>query len=151
MVEQPQEESQPSPEDVAAALEVEEQLSKEHGEEKGQGDFDPFKPIPQPAPEAPRAPIVTPPPQSFDPPAPRQPPPPSPQPQPVMTMPAALPANLRRPMPAGHQAKESSPEHPHVSTPSVQNEVVERPAERPVRPKIDQMQGNRNPRFSPPR
>lgn len=154
-----EEAAEPSPEAIAAALEVEEQLNgEEDDDQKGSEDFDPFKPIASAAaseqdasqqaavPTPPQHPIHNP-----QPPPSRQQPPPSAQPQPNFAMPAVLPANLRRPVPG--TAQESSPDKPHVATPSVPNDVIERPMEKgpAVRPQIDQMQGNRNPRFNPPR
>jgi len=159
-----EENAEPTPESVAAALEAEEQLNQEREGQPGQTeDFNPFKtiepsvPSVPPVPEAPQQVAVPAPPQhpihnpQGHPPPPRQQPPPSAQPQPNFTMPAVLPANLRRPVPG--PAQESSPENPHVATPSVPNEVIERPmAKGPaVRPQIDPTQGNRNPRFNPPR
>ncbi len=133
---------EPSPEDIAEAIAEEERLSKQGTET--QEDFNPFKPIqPQaePQPEAP-APV-------SQPVAAARQPPPSPPPQPSMTMPAVLPPNLRRPLPGA--AQESSPDRPHIATPSVANEVIEKPAEKPTgRPQIDQAQGHINPRFSQP-
>jgi hypothetical protein len=146
---------EPTPEDIARALEEEERLQDEGTEEnrtKGkQEDFNPFKPLsPEQQAAAPPSMQAAPVHQGPQPGGPRQPPPPSPPPQSTMGMPAALPANLRRPMPPGQGPRESSPENPHVASPSVQNEVIERPAVRepPVRPKVDQPQGNTNPRFS---
>ncbi len=157
LVEQKEEgdEDAPTPEEIAEAL-AEEEAAEKRGEGKPE-DFDPFRPVPQtkmeeqmaqPAPQA-APPEPQPPPGTPGPPPPR---PPSAQPQPVMTMPAVLPAHLRRPMPDGPQAQTSSPERPHVAMPSVQNEVLDKPMERGarVRPPIDQPQGNLNPRFRAP-
>ena len=115
-------------------------------------DFDPFRAVPRQAPvqrpdpiqeQLPQAQPLQPPTQSFV-------PPPSGPPQPNMSMPAVLPQNLRRPMPAGPEAQESSPDRPHIPMPSVQNEVIHQPAHRSAeRPKIDQPQGGINPRFNP--
>jgi hypothetical protein len=141
------EESLPDPEEIAEALERERQEDEKEKNPPAE-DFNPFRPINKPEEVSPQAAQPPqPPPQPFV-------PPPSGPPQPSMTMPAVLPANLRRPMPAGHQAQESSPERPHTATPSVPNDVIEKPlAQRGVpqeRPKVDQPQGGRNPRFQPP-
>ena len=126
----------PDPDQVAEAIERE-RLDDQKKDPPSE-DFDPFKPMAQEAvPQA--APAPAPPPFV---------PPPSGPPQPNMSMPAVLPANLRRPMPAGQQAQESSPERPHVAMPSVSNEVITQPIKRTgERPKIDQPQGGINPRF----
>jgi len=156
MVEKPEEEDIPDIEEIAKVIADEE----EH--DKKTKDFDPFQPInvatttkrqqddeaedrfvqqrgqAQQAQTSEGVSVVTP-----------RITPPSPPPQPIMSMPAVLPANLRRPMPNGQQAKESSPEKPFGSTPSVQNEVLERPSEKLpfVRPTVDKNQGSVNPRF----
>ena len=125
---------------------VADEIEKEDNTDQKDKDFNPFQSIPQPQPVRQPQPqstseVVTPARQT----------PPSPPPQPVMSMPAVLPANLRRPMPDGQFAKESSPDNPHVATPSVQNDVIEKQSEKILtRPKIDQNQGNLNPRFKQP-
>ena len=131
-----------TPEQIAEALKDEGKTEKEISE-----DFDPFRSIPT----RPQSVPVTSQTSEVITPTVARPTPPSPPPQPIMSMPAVLPANLRRPMPDGQSAKESSPDNPHVATPSVMNEVIEKQSEKVLtRPKIDQNQGSVNPRFKQP-
>ncbi len=152
-------EKQPSAEEVAKAIEEEEEGDRAEAQRKAPEpgeDFDPFKTVPREertqraaAAVAPRHIPVEDDEDMPDPFPPRQ-----------RSVPAAVPADVpmgvskkfKVNMPPGY-TPESSPDNPHRPTPSVANEVLDRPAERKVvaPPVINPKNLSVNPRFAAPR
>ncbi len=148
-------EAQPSAEEIARAIEEEEESDREDSKRSPPGqeeseEFDPFKTVARADQPQRRVPIPTPTLEEDEP-----LPDPFP-PRPNRSVPAAVPTTVppgvskkfKVNMPPGAHP-ESSPENPYRGTPSVPQEVIDRPAERKVvqPPVINPTAVSVNPRF----